>query len=161
MKLTKLEDRPVALLGIATLVQRFFGEYLTGMWRVFLPFELLWSAGPSCRPKTYRAPSWSWLSAEGRIYYCHCDFDRSKDEIWATVIDAYVSYYDGSSAGQISGGELRIRGRLGLGTWDAVHDRRLKSQNVRLPSVKDPQKRHTFRFRPTTVPQPSSTLTGD
>lgn len=51
--------------------------YLCGLWQNDLPFGLLWSAGSFHKwrnkfvkyPATPRAPSWSWLSVDGRLQW--------------------------------------------------------------------------------------------
>ncbi|RSL53006.1 hypothetical protein CEP54_010627 [Fusarium duplospermum] len=70
MKLTKDTDRIVALAGITDVFRPFFGGHWFGMWRIFMPLELLWqSRGTDKRPSTLRAPTWSWFSVESPVYY--------------------------------------------------------------------------------------------
>src|SRR2546423_1312272 len=65
--LTKADDKLIALSGIASNMQQVLkDDYLDGLWRRFLPYELLWfvnnrkqtDGSPSFRPNIYRAPSW-------------------------------------------------------------------------------------------------------
>lgn len=83
--LTKAEDKLVALSGIAHQMATVIGseaepaEYVAGLWKPFLVSQLLWKVEPafsgsrygtgvfeypSTRPKTYRAPSFSWASVD-------------------------------------------------------------------------------------------------
>ncbi|KAH8179914.1 heterokaryon incompatibility protein (HET) domain-containing protein [Sarocladium implicatum] len=80
MSITRDTDRPIALSGIIDTFRPILGAYWAGMWQHLLPGHLVWSirrfsdihsrARSRCyRPSTKRAPSWSWLSLEGPIYY--------------------------------------------------------------------------------------------
>jgi hypothetical protein len=88
MNLTKDEDRPIAVAGITDIFRPFFGAHYFGMWRIFLPLELLWSvSGKAKYLSTTRAPSWSWLSIEAPVAYVHCDFKYMRDILLARFID--------------------------------------------------------------------------
>ena len=45
-------------------------NYLAGLWRKTLVYELTWTMAdsPRQRPASYRAPSWSWASVDGRVH---------------------------------------------------------------------------------------------
>ncbi|KAK4441968.1 hypothetical protein QBC34DRAFT_364544 [Podospora aff. communis PSN243] len=45
-------------------------NYLAGLWRKTLAYELAWTMAdsPRQRPASYRAPSWSWASVDGRVH---------------------------------------------------------------------------------------------
>ncbi|KAH6879455.1 heterokaryon incompatibility protein-domain-containing protein [Thelonectria olida] len=89
MKLTKDTDRIVAIAGITDVFRPFFGEHWFGMWRIFMPVELLWRVvGCVKRPSTIRAPSWSWMSIEGPVSYTGCVFKYRRDELTTEFIDA-------------------------------------------------------------------------
>lgn len=69
--LTMERDKLIAVSGLADI---FLGnaddEYLAGLWRRALPYQLLWfveNSSLSTRPKEYRAPSWSWASFNGAV----------------------------------------------------------------------------------------------
>lgn len=72
LDITKPEDRLPALSGVASLVgEQLCSDYLAGLWRRFLPQELLWTAHISrlpehryVRSRPYRAPTWSWASLD-------------------------------------------------------------------------------------------------
>lgn len=75
-------DRLVAISALSAHISRFFKarhqstEYLAGLWfspdnqRPFLR-HLFWSTNllVSRRPREYRAPSWSWASIDGPVYF--------------------------------------------------------------------------------------------
>lgn len=121
MPLTKDTDRPVAIMGIVDVFRPFLGEYLAGMWRELLPRHLMWSTRDhkkkhpldaernSCyRPSAKRAPTWSWLSVEGAVFYQMAPMDRHKDVV-SRVLD-----FDVMSAQDI---RLRIQGPLVPDKW--------------------------------------------
>ncbi|OCL09963.1 HET-domain-containing protein [Glonium stellatum] len=118
-------DKLVAIAGVTQPFTQMLGEHLAGLWRYYLPFELLWSVDSSLgdvavRPSQYRAPSWSWASVEGPVSYIMVKqaYGLLDNGIfpWATVIDAKVEYKPGSQA-EVVGGSLSIKGRLGQCTW--------------------------------------------
>jgi hypothetical protein len=64
-QLTQSTDRLMGISGIAKSIQNERElEYLGGLWKHHLSFDLLWSLTekPKLRPTTYRAPSWSWAA---------------------------------------------------------------------------------------------------
>jgi hypothetical protein len=73
--LIQVSDKIVALQGIATRAQDHIGgQYFAGLWNNNerdLLWNLLWCADPSDRERKrnerYLAPSWSWVSVNGRI----------------------------------------------------------------------------------------------
>lgn len=76
LALTKAEDRLAALSGIAQRMRDFLGsEYVAGLWKTSMVRDLCWGVGysrhdkVSHRPRVYCAPSWSWASVTGTIYY--------------------------------------------------------------------------------------------
>jgi hypothetical protein len=88
MNLTKDEDRPIAIAGITDVFRPFFGSHHFGMWRIFMPLELLWSvSGIRKRPSTVRAPSWSWLATESHVSYALCDFKYGRDVLLTRFIE--------------------------------------------------------------------------
>ncbi|KAL1637221.1 hypothetical protein SLS58_009408 [Diplodia intermedia] len=71
-KLTKSEDRPIAIAGLAMKMQLALGDdYVAGLWRSRLVTQLYWSVdeprrahpfGGLGRPRPLIAPTWSWTS---------------------------------------------------------------------------------------------------
>jgi hypothetical protein len=73
-KLTYSNDKLVALSGLASRMQKHTqSQYLAGMWRKHLAYQLLWTVGgiqwvvSRARPNVYTAPSWSWASMHGTV----------------------------------------------------------------------------------------------
>lgn len=68
------KDKFVALAGVAKKYQEAVGdEYVAGFFRSSILWHLLWikdPRDPNAKRYTgpYRAPTWSWLSIDGRIY---------------------------------------------------------------------------------------------
>jgi hypothetical protein len=119
--LTRESDKLTALSGLTSQVQLYTGwTYLAGLWKPNLLHHLFWysraehhvtrgwAAGK--RPSTYRAPTWSWASVEGKISWYHPAIDYA----WVTeIIDAHVDLVDQAYPfSQVSGGYLRVRGPL-------------------------------------------------
>lgn len=79
LNITKTEDRPVAILGVARLFQNYLRtKYLAGLWETDIARGLLWDASGRAgrtvsRPQPPIAPSWSWISViptvETSTYY--------------------------------------------------------------------------------------------
>ncbi|KAH8882371.1 HET-domain-containing protein, partial [Thozetella sp. PMI_491] len=79
-ELTVEGDRLPALGGLASVFEKFSrDQYVAGLWLDDIPAGLLWSGtelyrpvdSPSLlrRPAKRQAPSWSWTSFEGQIFY--------------------------------------------------------------------------------------------
>ena len=88
------------------------GQYLAGLWREDLIRGLRWRthdrAPPGSRPPTYRAPTWSWASMDGKIYHFpHSDFSSTD---LAVVQDVQVDVESLESPfGRVTGGHLLLR----------------------------------------------------
>ncbi|KAL0935850.1 uncharacterized protein CTRU02_208064 [Colletotrichum truncatum] len=78
--LTAPEDRLPAISGIAKMMEYMFRPptrgrniYMAGLWdKRDLPIQLLWMSKTSQAPRppgAYIAPSWSWASASGPVYW--------------------------------------------------------------------------------------------
>lgn len=75
LDLTFASDRLPAIQGLANAAQRLRSndEYVSGLWRQTMKADLLWHKdagdGNSHRIKDGGAPTWSWASVTGPIYY--------------------------------------------------------------------------------------------
>jgi hypothetical protein len=118
--LTFPSDKLVAISGIANVVGNFLrDEYFAGLWRKSLPQSLLWSPYDeenlphpgyiATRSSQYRAPSWSWASADSRISSFLCRVVPSQP-IFATVLDISTELSGSDPYGQVKSGWLTIRG---------------------------------------------------
>lgn len=83
------QDKLTAIGGVAAHISTASdkGDYIAGLWREELPFDLLWEPNDATtRSKTWRAPSWSWASLDGRI-----NLSRSGQEDLHTTLVHVVS----------------------------------------------------------------------
>ncbi|KAF5523266.1 hypothetical protein CGCA056_v005523 [Colletotrichum aenigma] len=120
--MTVLSDRMIAIAGLATAYHEDFAgdEYIAGMWRSQLPQSLCWVAGPDemvpmkHRTSEYRAPSWSWASVEGGIYFHHTRYgpDGNHPTSVCDILDIKLSKVGPSPYGEVAGGFLRLRAPL-------------------------------------------------
>jgi len=131
--LTKEEDKLVALSGIAQEFSQSLSSdvYLAGLWKNNLPHNLLWrvrhkdglpiqsNSEPARKPCAYRAPSWSWLSLDGSIFY-EWEADEKAYRIFANIISAKVDLVTKNVTGQIKGGYIKLRGCIRLANWHRV-----------------------------------------
>ena len=71
-KLGVSEDKLTAIAAIAA-VYRSWGDYVAGLWKEDLPEGLDWYVEPDAatnpRPKSYRAPTWSWASVDSKVAF--------------------------------------------------------------------------------------------
>ena len=105
-----------ALAGIAEKFgQLYDNQYVAGLFRQHLPFDLLWQNKGSIA-KTYRAPSWSWPSIEGLVEmraFSDCPFCDKCSIPLAGLHNTKVELVDpGNIYGQVRSAELTLRGYL-------------------------------------------------
>jgi hypothetical protein len=126
-QLTFATDKLVAMSGLAkTMKDGVDDTYLAGLWKRFLPQELLWHTtslvtkpteqrgrGPAVRPRPLRAPTWSWASTEADIEVTVVPFpDDSLYKCFIDVLEAHIQPVTEDETGQIVSGVLRLRGHL-------------------------------------------------
>jgi hypothetical protein len=115
--LTYGSDKLIALAGIAETALQAMDvprdSYLAGLWRLDLMVDLLWRVAASgSRPTAYRAPSWSWASVDGEIYFHSAEKrDTARKNLLANVLEAHVSSVR-DPLGPVRGGHLTVRGPL-------------------------------------------------
>jgi hypothetical protein len=111
MSLTYPSDKLAAILGVAKMVQSGVrDEYVAGMWRRYLVHQLIWSAkGSRIRPPAYRAPSWSWASVDGEVWFDEISHDL---EMEAEIVDLHIEHATEDGTGQILSGWLNLKGSL-------------------------------------------------
>ncbi|KAE8359478.1 heterokaryon incompatibility protein-domain-containing protein [Aspergillus caelatus] len=123
--ITHQSDRFPALSGVANAIAQTSRDvYLAGLWRKGLVEGLLWCAmnrdEPLKKPTSYRAPSWSWASAEGPVQFIvyhfieRCRWKRgiADYEQLATFVDCDVKKDGPDLYGTVSGGYLRLHAPL-------------------------------------------------
>ncbi|RYP64793.1 hypothetical protein DL769_006538 [Monosporascus sp. CRB-8-3] len=107
--LTYSQDKLPSLSGIARHIHHERGgQYLAGMWREEkIEAQLCWRVTDPRKRPPWRAPSWSWVSVNGRVMY-HRTQSGILDDTYAHVVDAEVTSLGDDPFGEVSGGWLRI-----------------------------------------------------
>lgn len=109
-------DKLVALSAVVEVMRNILrDEYVAGMWRRYLEFELLWSLSErrkesASRPETYRSPSWSWAAVDGEINPGLIDVETA--DLLIEVVSLELRYLTNDSTNLVNGGWLRLRGPL-------------------------------------------------
>lgn len=114
-------DKLIAFSTIPKTLSRP-GRYLAGLWETDLPCNLLWkvthlwfpSSGTVDKRKakleTYRAPSWSWASADGEVE-CKLGVDSSIPEPACEVLGVHVDLANENAPfGAVVSGYIIIKG---------------------------------------------------
>ena len=106
-------DRLTALSGLAEQFQHVgAGVYLAGLWHKTLPQLMTWirSAWRPRRPKIYLAPSWSWASVIGGVYFI--PNIANKRRTMPRVIDARWTTSRQAPFGAGTGGHVTVYGQV-------------------------------------------------
>jgi hypothetical protein len=104
-------------------------DYFAGHWRCHLVYQLSWTVlggedapdvqRPSKPPMKYRAPSWSWASADGGIGSTDLTpFDPAKVEL-NNILDTHVMPLRENPFGHVKTRSLRVRGLLSKAYMDS------------------------------------------
>ncbi|CZR66282.1 uncharacterized protein PAC_16183 [Phialocephala subalpina] len=138
-RLTFYSDRLPGLAGMATLIHELTGDqYVAGFWRQYLLTSLIWTHTKSVlREEAPRAiaeryetetpewekasskmsgPSWSWCSHDFTdILDFWADYNEDyRERFWrdqdAVIVDAKVDIVGGNPFGQVTSGELVVKG---------------------------------------------------
>ena len=115
--LTKDSDRLIALAGIVSTVQNTLkwpaNDYHAGLWRYDLPVDLLWRmAAYGTRVKEYVAPSWSWASVKGEVYFNSSE-NRAIIRKYSLIEIRKVETSPISGPfGPVASGSIQVRGSL-------------------------------------------------
>jgi len=108
--LTFGKDKLPAISGIARLGHKETGDqYLAGLWRGRIEEQLCWrrrGSKPTLRP-TWRAPSWSWASVDGRVSWYPTQ-ERVLETKYAHLLDASMIKYGHDPFGQVTSGVIRL-----------------------------------------------------
>jgi hypothetical protein len=143
-KLTRSTDRAVALSGVSEALRPYFGDYAAGLWRIFLPLELLWiSTSVARKLHRCRAPSWSWLSMDGPISYEFCDDVFSDGNLIATLHHIDIIDTQGPSGEMFLKGAIQLRAVLLKATWSRYFER---SEEIELQTIEG--KRNSIPYLP-------------
>lgn len=115
-------------------------RYYAGCWEDAMLDDLAWSVhGPEPRPDSWRAPSWSWASIDGRLSYRDVDlfYDEDGDSIespdsidFARVVEVNVTPSGSDLYGQLAKGSLTLVGPLLEGRLQYHHDFNKKGERL-------------------------------
>ena len=119
LQLSNPADKLLAISAVAEAMSHTLPNnhpatsYKAGLWEREMPSNLLWSVFPGqAKPRpSYRAPTWSWASVEGHVYFHHLPHEDElvSPRYSAKVIRCDTLLVSGSAPyGQVSGGEIRI-----------------------------------------------------
>ncbi|KAL9619850.1 MAG: hypothetical protein Q9160_005590 [Pyrenula sp. 1 TL-2023] len=113
-EMTLSADKLPAIAGIAGEVSRISGvPYMAGLWKNNLLHDCMWTSTNKerfNRPKTWRAPSWSWASVDSPVSFSKVTVDAMEE---AEVLDCEVEpRYSDAPFGEVKSGRLRICGPL-------------------------------------------------
>lgn len=123
-QLTNSFDKLPALSSIASYFARHTNDtYLAGLWARTLLELLCWTrtSFSESRPPIWRAPSWSFMSVDGKISFMdksNIDFEGRKVEPFVKNLGASVISHEvvplspEAPFGEVKSGHLKIRGRL-------------------------------------------------
>lgn len=115
--LTYGSDRLAALSGIVARQQGITGgQYLAGLWRYRLVYQLTWQVlRTNRRPRPeWRAPTWSWASVDGPVFFPpYADEGRDQyirmvDKDYVQVLEAKTTLSDQDPFGPVDNGELSL-----------------------------------------------------
>ena len=111
------KDKLVALSGLAKTFA-LPKNYLAGLWRQDLAYQLLWRApGLAKRApasgEEYQAPSWSWASINGQATYRVREaVNDPAAELLVSIEDACVELRDLDPTGRVKAGRIKIAAPL-------------------------------------------------
>lgn len=111
--LTHATDKLVAIQGIANRVSQATGDkFVAGLWRSRIIEELCWVKDyPMMGTVEWRAPTWSWVSTDGIIYYSLLyKFHRghSSRHIEAELVELDVN---AKASGELENASMKIKCR--------------------------------------------------
>jgi hypothetical protein len=117
--LTYESDKLIAIAGLASKLEKEIkSQYLAGLWRKHLAYQLLWNIGgrtaeaPRLRTREYIAPTWSWASITAYIENaCQVHFADERDII-ISISSVSVELLSAYPFGQVKGGRLELEGYL-------------------------------------------------
>lgn len=122
-QLTFHSDKLRAISAAAEVFGRSgaLGRYFAGMWEKDLLLQLGWQAHPHLQQppcKNVSVPSWSWASSSGLIEWTIFWITNLRLNISCQVISAEVDLVSPHAPfGDVSGGRLKLKGRLKTAYW--------------------------------------------
>ena len=122
-------DKLPAISGIANTIQRRTkSQYIAGIWMDNAISDLCWCRAtvamegipPHTAPSTYRAPSFSWASIDGYVYFIHNNSSASFSPK-TIVLNATVNVIGHNPYGRVRSGSIKLHGPLFPGQLNKAH----------------------------------------
>lgn len=120
--LTRVEDKLIAISGIAKQIyEKTKSQYFAGLWLDAFPQQLLWYITLPEKPRNplagrssvYRAPSWSWASVDGAVYWGGSLQQNIEEKVVVDVLDISITpRLEDSLFGEVTTGHLKLRAHL-------------------------------------------------
>ena len=113
-KLTQEGDKLIAISAIAREMKLLMQcKYLAGHWETDLVRQLGWPGYDiHSRPQTYRAPSWSWASVDGRNQFWYNMYSSDYYHALADVLATHIDLAGEDEMGPVTGGYLDMLSQL-------------------------------------------------
>jgi hypothetical protein len=116
LDLTFQTDKLPGISAIAKQIHnaRPHDKYLAGLWSSTLVQDLLWIPRSSGLPRSeeYCAPTWSWASFPGQVWYKVPKYPYIKYEYYAEMLDAICRPSSSEEHGQVGSAQLILRTQL-------------------------------------------------
>jgi Heterokaryon incompatibility protein (HET) len=123
-QLTFRADLLPALSGIATRFGIVLNDtFCAGLWRNDLQVGLAWNTGAdplTPKPSEYRAPTWSWASVDGEVYWNMRRREVKSEIVMQTkIISCDIQpKFSLAPLGEVKGGTIEIHGLVREFDWD-------------------------------------------
>jgi hypothetical protein len=116
-------DRLPALSGLAQRFQIYnIGVYAAGLWEKHLHTQILWRSSAHGKLRTrsskYIAPTWSWASLSGGVYFLGAQAHRPGNNILrctkivGSILEVHCTPGGLDALGSVVDGYLRVRGQI-------------------------------------------------
>lgn len=138
-ELTMPGDKLPAISGIASKIRKAtHSEYIAGLWKGNLAFDLLWQRTTPTRSddglhalETWRAPSFSWSSLNAPVTY-HTPDDDERETVSSTIdlMSSSVVLAGLNALGTVSDASLTLRGPTTPATLSSMHIRGVWEYNL-------------------------------
>ena len=129
-KIGRQNDRLATMSGLAKIAQHEYGykDYLAGLWKEFLPDQLLWftmGGNNARRAPEYRAPTWSFASVENAEYFTH-GFETTfwtERSTLAQVVSVECLPATADPTGIVASGSITLTGPVRRGVLGIQHNK--------------------------------------
>jgi len=120
-------DRILAISALAHRIgDRLQDQYLAGLWRSRLPFDLLWHVDEMfdggrgisvLRPAKYQGPSWSWVAVNSPVEFFNVSSENCS--VCVIVLDVDIRLSEPSAEyGSVDFGIVRVKGHVAEALWN-------------------------------------------